>query len=254
MEICKILPRIHSCMEYIAARPTAALEALQQHRKNNHPATQRQSRDRLVNVLRGEILLRQQMDGVGWWDDIDSIVDYLTDQYHGGGAGDLYEDAGEDYRPSIYQAHVVETSLLRTPWQEDDHSMFSEVQEAVHPVQYPFWAYDTTHPQAAPEPIDKLSQATPQEDQMVEDNEVAGNSTETQWHEPPLREDGPRTITLITTRIELRRDLADTGASISATGICSILHKFQPHSDYQIKGYDGQAGLCSHLQSGNETD
>ena len=245
MGVCKIFPHVHACMEYIAARPMAALEALQQHRKNNHPATQCQSRDRLVNVLRGEILLRQQADGAGWWDDIESIVENVTDQYHSG-HGDLYEEA-EDYRPSIYQAHMVDGSILRPPWQDDDHYLVPEVQEAVQPVRYPFWVCEDTHIQADPEHIEELLQATILEatDHTVEEPDTAAeedNSTEErrQAKRQPLREDGPRTITLTTTRIELRRDLADTGASISVTGIRSILHKFQPHSDYQIEGYDGQ--------------
>jgi hypothetical protein len=45
---------------------------------------------------------------------------------------------------------------------------------------------------------------------------------------------------MITTRLDTRRDLADTGATISATGIKSILHDFQEDSEYEIKGYDGQ--------------
>ena len=55
-----------------------------------------------------------------------------------------------------------------------------------------------------------------------------------------LEDTGPRTITMINTRIDTRRDLTDTGATISATGIKSILHRFQEASDYRIKGYDGQ--------------
>ena len=55
-----------------------------------------------------------------------------------------------------------------------------------------------------------------------------------------LEDAGPRTITMITTRLDTRRDLADSGATISATGIKSILHRFQEESDYEIKGYDGQ--------------
>ena len=53
--ICKILPRIHSCMECIAAQPSAATELLQQYRKLNHPMTKRQNKERLVNVLCSEI-------------------------------------------------------------------------------------------------------------------------------------------------------------------------------------------------------
>ena len=45
---------------------------------------------------------------------------------------------------------------------------------------------------------------------------------------------------MITTRHDTRRDLADSGAMISATGIRSILHRFQADSNYEIKGYNGQ--------------
>lgn len=58
--------------------------------------------------------------------------------------------------------------------------------------------------------------------------------------EQTLEDTGPRTITMITTRIVTRRDLADTEATISAPGIKSILHYFQEESDYEIKGYDGR--------------
>ena len=37
MEVCKILPRVYACMEFISACPTEAIEALQQHRKTITP-------------------------------------------------------------------------------------------------------------------------------------------------------------------------------------------------------------------------
>ena len=40
-------------------------------------------------------------------------------------------------------------------------------------------------------------------------------------------------------RVDTRRDLADTGASVSATGRLDILHHFTPHTPYEIMGYDG---------------
>ena len=145
MEVCKILPRVYACMEYISARPTAALEALQQHRKNNHPATQRHSRDRLVNVLRGEILSRQQAEGNGWWDDIESsIVDNVTDQYHGGN-GEFYDKVG-DYRQSIYQAHVVDGSLLQPTRRDEDQDSDTDLLDVIHSVRFPFWLFMDRRP------------------------------------------------------------------------------------------------------------
>ena len=40
-------------------------------------------------------------------------------------------------------------------------------------------------------------------------------------------------------RVDTRRDLADTGASVSATGQLEILHHFTSHTPYEIMGYDG---------------
>lgn len=37
-------------------------------------------------------------------------------------------------------------------------------------------------------------------------------------------------------RVDARRDLADTGASVSATGRLDILHHFTPHTPYEIMG------------------
>ena len=39
--------------------------------------------------------------------------------------------------------------------------------------------------------------------------------------------------------MDTRRDFADTGASVSATGRLDILHHFTPHTPYEIMGYDG---------------
>ena len=61
--VCKILPRVHSCMEYISAHPESATETLQQYRKLNHPSTKRQNKERLLNVLRSEIQHRQTEGG-----------------------------------------------------------------------------------------------------------------------------------------------------------------------------------------------
>jgi hypothetical protein len=74
-----------------------------------------------------------------------------------------------------------------------------------------------------------------------------------------LEDTGPRTITMITTRLDTRRDLADSGVTISATGIkSSILHRFQEESDYEIKGYDGQITKAAgqgyaKISPGNQT-
>jgi hypothetical protein len=49
----------------------------------------------------------------------------------------------------------------------------------------------------------------------------------------------PLNVTRVTPRLDTRRDLADTGASVSATGILGILHEFTSTTMYEIMGYDG---------------
>jgi hypothetical protein len=55
----------------------------------------------------------------------------------------------------------------------------------------------------------------------------------------------PSTSTICITQgippLDNRRDLADTGASVCATGMRDILHDFTPHTSYAIVGYDGAA-------------
>ena len=78
---------------------------------------------------------------------------------------------------------------------------------------------------------------------LADEEEPEMNTSATGTQQPILvvpDEEVPRRITMITTCLDTRQDLADTGATISATGIRSILHRFQVHSDYEIKGYDGQ--------------
>ena len=55
-------------------------------------------------------------------------------------------------------------------------------------------------------------------------------------------QDAPEPMSCITLSVTTtqQRDLADTGASVSVTGIREILHNFTPETRYEIVGYDGQ--------------
>ena len=223
--VCKILPRVHSCsMEYIASQPELASETLQQYRKLNHPLTKRQNKERLINVLRSEIQHCQTEGNAEWWADLDTIVDHVADQYH----DEYYDEAPDgEYRTSIYQAHVYaggnETLL---------HETATLAHHNIHPVQHPVWELETESECAPAAAGTTKPQKTP----------VQALATNQDHEDTTLLPDdnGPRMITMITTQLDTRRDLADTGATISATGIKSILHRFQSDSDYEIKGYDGQ--------------
>ena len=72
-DVCEIPPRVHLCMEIIAAQPTQATESLQQYRKTNHPMTKRQNKERLVNVLLSKISY-QQTEEDGWWEDVKDLL------------------------------------------------------------------------------------------------------------------------------------------------------------------------------------
>ena len=49
----------------------------------------------------------------------------------------------------------------------------------------------------------------------------------------------PLKVTRVTPCLDMRRHLADTGASVSATGLLSILYQFLAGTMYEIVGYDG---------------
>ena len=49
----------------------------------------------------------------------------------------------------------------------------------------------------------------------------------------------PRNMTHHIAQLDTRRDLADTGASVCATGMREIPHDFTPKTRYNIVGYDG---------------
>ena len=172
----------------------------------------------------------------GWWDDIESIVDHVTDQYHGG-SGDFFDDQ-DDYRSSIYQAHVVEgdryggddRGLAEGDRQcrlarEFMETSTKDLQDSVQPVRCPSW--EIQHgPLSSQELIAEAPQPWYQRASMQQD--AVDTTVDDQpgvAHTSEDNTESPRTIKLITTRLELRKDLTDTGASISATGIRSILHQ-----------------------------
>ena len=233
-------------MEYIAAQPGLAAETIQQYRKLNHPMTKRQNKERLVNVLRSEIQHRQSEGGDDWWDDLDTIADQVADHYH-----DTYYKVQDDFHTSIYQTHVYDAATRDTDiFSGPDSTEFYNI----HPVNYPVWELHQADSPAAElhhadsdSHTDELHHADsdteePRMDVVLDASAAADMAPAPvdSTHRRFIDEDGPRTITMITTRLDTRRDLADTGATISATGIKSILHRFQSYSDYEIKGYDGK--------------
>ena len=111
----------------------------------------------------------------------------------------------EDYNASIYR--IQHGGRNDEPEVETLYCQFTDdVTSHIHPVKYPR--------------IDKMPVRTVR---------------------PPAPKTSPMTVAIHQTQIDTRRDLADTGASVSATGDGSILHDFTSTTHYDIKGYDGQS-------------
>ena len=135
-------------------------------------------------------------------DDDEAIVDQL--------AGD-YTDEDDEYVASIFHLRGEIPNTEPPPSTVEDSP-------AIHPVKY-FDASLLTFPRTGLPCFDPSP--------------------------PPMRDliphsDHPITllVTRVTSRMDTRRDLADTGASVSATGMRSILHNFTPQTSYDIMGYD----------------
>jgi hypothetical protein len=86
---------------------------------------------------------------------------------------------------------------------------------AIQPVKYPLWAQIEDAKEFTPLlPPSEPPMETPQD--MV-----------------------PPTCVTVSVSVLQHRDLADTGASVSATGLRHILHDFTTDTRYEITGYDG---------------
>ena len=197
---CRILPLVQGCLEYIASKPTEAQDLMRAYRKSQHPDARRMARD-VIKVLRARL-----QDGT-WdaFDDDEDIADRIASEY-----------SDEDYVAPIFH--------LRAEQQEPAYCQYTEDNDfsVIHPVKMPS-ARTLTIPRTS---IPMMSSPTP-----------------TLITLPPHQhhlDAHPLTVTCVTSsRMDMRRDLADTGASVSATGMRHILHQFTSNTLYEIMGYDG---------------
>ena len=142
----------------------------------------------------------------GTWEDTDDdedIVDQLTSEYQD-------ED---DYVAPIFNLRAAPADMMCIPIQTTDCA-------AMQPVKFP--NERDMHLERTPIP---LVAKAPQRI-IIAHSEM---------------DPRPLTVTRVTSsRMDMRRDLADTGASVSATGMRSILHQFTSNTLYEIMGYDGK--------------
>jgi hypothetical protein len=208
---CRQLPKIAACIEYITTHPTESNATVRQYRRTQHPEHRRMARDRIINVLQTRLQQGTLEDDEG----MEAIVDQLTGDY-----------SDDDYLAPIFHLRAETPQTL-----PDSHWMANislpmltteEIRRTIHPVTYP--------------DISELSDPRAMHiDPTAEDNT-------THHIRQPIFKDTvvqPLNVTRISPRLDTRRDLADTGASVSATGLLSILHQFTADTVYEFMGYDG---------------
>ena len=201
---CRIFPKIAACLDYITKNPSESKDALYQYRKMQHPDNRRAAREKGIKVLQGRITQGQ----LGHDEDLEDLADQLT--------GDYWPDTDEQ-SASICQLQLSHLDQEQTLIVSASSTYSSnDLKAAAHPVEFP-------------------------DGRMMNVSRM-----ETCWSHFPSPSTTPTVqtnlcITQGTSRLDNRRDLADTGASVCATGMRGILHDFTPHTSYAIVGYDGAA-------------
>ena len=207
MQDCWFLPILASGLEYIQAHPPVAQNALQRYRQQHHPAN-RQSTQKVISQA-------------------------------------VYEQFGEEHDEFELNEFITRltTSMLgRTDMEDPDYE---------HINNGSIFSMRTTQEWQRAAPLKRFNQSSIHWPSKY--GISCGTVSHHEWKEaqqPSLDEDrvlqNPTTtassecITISLTTIQ-QRDLADTGASVSATGMKEILHhQFTTHTArYEITGYDG---------------
>ena len=133
---------------------------------------------------------------------LDGLIEHLTDSLCG--PTRLPDDAMEQFDGNIFHFQA----------QYDDYMAPDDMAATIQPVKFPL--------------LDQIQRGLQQ----------PGSPAPDPLDIPQERPTSP-CITISVTTVQ-QRDLADTGASVSATGMLEILHDFTPHTRYEITGYDGQ--------------
>lgn len=198
---CRMLPKVAACLEYIQAHPPTVQSILHKHKQANHPQ-QRHSRMHTRAALANKLqghLMHQNIP------DVDSLIADITDTLLGYSDDD--EDVEDDPGATLYRLQAMPSVSGLT-----DDAGVADLTDVIHPVKFPLL-------------------------HQIQDN------TAPQWEQDqqaPIPA-GPvqHTSVIVSVSAVQQRDLADTGASVSATGLRHILHDFTEDTRYEITGYDG---------------
>ena len=215
MKECKFFPRVAACLEYMTVNPDDTKETLNRYKKMMHPDAKKAAKDSYLKVLKSSCLPDNT--------DLDDLADQLTN-------ASSWNDGSDDYSVSIcHFGHTTHQHQLvsSTDDQESTTPSHPQPQEtlshAIQPVQYP----DNHMMRMIPSGRDSIvTRAIPTIPQLTRSG-------------PPTNPHRLHQVHGHCARVDTRRDLADTGASVSATGRLEILHHFTPHTPYEILGYDG---------------
>ena len=200
---CRILPKVAACLTYIKEHAPLVQTTLQRYKDQQHPSTRQSTKDMLVQAVYGHL-------GGDDSDALEGLIEHLTDSLCG--PTRIPDNMAEQYDGNIFHLQA----------QFEDYLATEDMIEAIHPVKFPL--------------LDQIQRGIPSPSTPVPP------SSATSVPLPPIQPTNPSSspcITLSVTTVQ-QRDLADTGASVSATGMLEILHNFTPHTRYEITGYDGQ--------------
>jgi hypothetical protein len=185
MKDCKFLPRVAACIDCITQHPAGTKEMLSHHRKMMHPDAKKAAKDSYLKVLQSSCLPEHT--------DLDDLADQLTN-------ASSWNDGSDNYSVSIcHLTHHQNTTSDRVQDQiegELDAEGLTcmdtlDLLQDIQPVRFP----DPHIMRMFPSGLDRIIT-----------NVLPSDITQ------------PYHIIGQCARVDTRRDLADTGASVRATG------------------------------------
>ena len=219
--------------------PEDTKETLTRYKKMMHPDAKKAAKNSYLKVLQSSCLPENT--------DLDDLTDQLTN-------ASSWNDGSDDYSMSICNMGytIPQAGIFLATGTSDSHP------STVHSTPTPELLPTAIQPVCYPDP--HMLRMLPSPHDYIMTHPILTTARPT---EQPDDAQHPHRLTQVTgqcARIDTRRDLADTGASVSATGrLVDILHHFTSNTPaYEIMGYDGTvtraAGQSIAFVKGSEHD